>query len=102
VGTDVYIAGDFLKLDGLATAPFFQRVGFSAGYFDGCAKAETVSSGSWDSPSTWQGGVVPSSNASIVVKHAVSLSRPAHCFSLEIATGGSLQLQATGRVNVVN
>jgi len=67
----------------------------STGVLDGIGTTTfvTAANGNWNSPSTWVGGVVPTINAVVTVKHNVTVTANATCKSLKVET-------ASGRVTV--
>lgn len=44
----------------------------------------SVNNGDWNTSSTWAGGIVPSSNDIVIVRHAVTVQLNTSCYSLKI------------------
>ena len=76
----------------IATASGVANTGrFSLGYASIIASAQ---SGSWNSASTWVGGVVPNSTTDVRISagHTVNLTAAASAFRVQVDTGGVLNL----------
>ncbi len=50
----------------------------------------TPTGGSWNSPTTWTGGIVPGVDDDVRILGAVAISGPTNCHSVEVSTTGSL------------
>ena len=54
----------------------------------------SATNGNWNVPSTWQGGLVPPSNAAVTIRHAVSVTANVSCYSVAVEMpGGALTVQ---------
>ncbi|NJL11591.1 MAG: fibronectin type III domain-containing protein [Microscillaceae bacterium] len=53
---------------------------------------DTVQNGNWNNPATWQGGLVPGTNAEVRLLHVVQLNVNATTGNLTVETGGQLIL----------
>src|SRR5688572_19975093 len=69
--------------------------------------AQTIvsqSSGNWDDPATWSGGIVPSSlNSSavhILTGHTVTLRTTLAIDGLQVSSGGSLIISSSGNLQL--
>ncbi len=63
----------------------------------------SAANGDWNTPSTWVGGVVPSCNNKVVVRHNVTLSTDASCYSIRIETvNGSLLVNQNHTLSVLH
>lgn len=102
IGNDVYLGGNFIKLNGKANATYFHRLRFPAGYFSGCASFVTQNAGKWHDPTTWRGGMVPPQDARVTVRHLVTVEQDVRCFSIQVQQGGNVSVNPGIRFEVVN
>ncbi len=102
IGNDVYVGGNFNKLNGTANATYFHRLRFPSGYFNGCASFVTQNAGKWHDPTTWLGGVVPPQDARVTVRHTVAVEQDVRCFSIQVQQGGNVSVNPGIKFEVVN
>lgn len=88
VGNDLYFGGNFLKVNGKANASHIGRLRYSPTFFAGCGTYITVQNGDWHNPTTWLAGEVPPSSAKVTVRHNVTVTQAASCYSLSLIEGG--------------
>ncbi len=63
----------------------------------------TKANGNWNNPSTWMGGVVPTAGVDVIVKHVVSVTANASCYSLTIQPAvGNLTVNTGVKLNVTH
>ncbi len=78
----------------------------SNGVLDGSSAASsfvTIANGNWNSPSTWLGGIIPSSDAIVTVKHNVTVTANTTCKSLKVETvSGNVTVKAGVQLTVTN
>lgn len=102
IGNDVYLGGNFIRLNGKANATYFHRLRFPAGYFIGCASFVTQNAGKWHDPTTWRGGMVPPQDARVTVCHVVTVEQDVRCFSIQVQQGGNVSVNPGIKFEVVN
>ena len=92
INNSLYFAGSFTKTNAKTNAVNIERYVFGAGFFNTCVLYETTQNGNWNTPATWLGGIVPPASARVIIKHSVSVTVPASCFSLLVIAPGNLAL----------
>jgi hypothetical protein len=87
-GTFLYIDRDNRTLSG--GTHHFNPFGYAgcilaadqaAGYF-------TINNGNWNDPATWAGGIVPPADAAVIVRHNITVTANATCYTLTIEQPG--------------
>ncbi|MEO5889403.1 MAG: hypothetical protein ABIQ31_04080 [Ferruginibacter sp.] len=59
--------------------------------------------GTWNAPATWMGGVVPTANSQVIVRHNVTITTNATCYSLKVEpTGGSITVTTGARLTITH
>jgi hypothetical protein len=63
----------------------------------------TIANGNWNDPSIWQGGMVPAATSQVSVRHAVTVTGNASCYSLLVeAPGGNLTVNSGVALQVLH
>jgi hypothetical protein len=63
----------------------------------------TIANGNWNDPSIWQGGVVPAATSQVSVRHTVTVTGNASCYSLLVeAPGGNLTVNSGVALQVLH
>lgn len=63
----------------------------------------SATNGDWNNPASWVGGVVPSCNNKVVIRHSIVLPINASCYSLRIETAnGSLLINQNRQLKVLH
>ena len=63
----------------------------------------SANAGNWDNPATWAGGIVPSCNDRVIVKHAVVVLSNENCYSLSVEhLNGSLLVKSGFSLNILH
>lgn len=102
IGRDLYFGGTFIKVNGRANATNVERIRFPLSYIAGCLPHISARSGNWNSPSTWQQGIVPPIDAQVIINHLITVTSNASCYSVEVGPGGNVQVVNGVHLTVVN
>lgn len=102
IGRDLYAGGVFTKTNGSANATNIERTRFPISALAGCADYITVQAGTWNDPATWLGGQVPPSDAKVLVRHNVTVTQNASCFSCITTPAGNVVANAGVTLTVLN
>ncbi len=67
----------------------------STGQLAGAGTFITIAAGNWNNPAIWQSGIVPSASSQVTVRHAVTVTANASCYSVLVEQpGGNLTVNA--------
>ncbi len=67
----------------------------TTGILAGVGSFITIAAGDWNNPAIWQGGIVPSASSQVTVRHAVTVTTNASCYSVLLEQpGGNLTVNA--------
>lgn len=102
IGRDVYQGGFFTKTNNSARATNIERTRFPISALAGCADYRTVQAGAWNNPATWLGGQVPPDDAKVLVRHTVTVTQNASCFSLLLVQAGNIVTNPGVTLTVLN
>ncbi len=102
VGRDLYLGGSFLGVNNTVNASNIERVRFPQSYADGCGEYISKQNGNWNNPSTWEANAVPPSDAKVIVRHNVTVTANATCYSLDTQGGGQVTVNTGIGLTVVN
>jgi trimeric autotransporter adhesin len=98
---DLFFGGNFLKVNGKIVASYIGRIRYPASFFDPCGDFISVQNGNWNSPTTWNRGVVPLSSAKVTIKHQVTVTQTTSCQSVFEAIGGKVQVNTGVSLNLL-
>lgn len=101
VNNDLYFGGEFSKINGLVQSTNIGKTTYPANYFDDCADYITVQNGNWNSPSTWNTGLVPTDKNKVIVKHQVNITANGNCYSLQLEPIGDVKLSPTFSLGIL-
>jgi hypothetical protein len=63
----------------------------------------SVADGNWNDPAIWSGGIVPSSNAPVIIKNTVTVTTNTTCYSLKVESpGGNLVVSSGAHLTVTH
>ncbi|MES2776690.1 MAG: hypothetical protein V4722_21105 [Bacteroidota bacterium] len=100
-GTNLFFGGSFTKTNGKANAVNIERISFAPGFLNGCGEYISVQNGNWHNAATWLAGSTPPESARVRVRHSVTITANARCFSLSAEPGGNVTVNAGTDVTVI-